>query len=255
MQFLNPNIQASNPYNITQGNPELKPEYANNYELSYSNYFGKSSVMLAGFVRNTTGAIQSVRDVRGDTIRTTYQNIGSEDAYGINLFANLSIFNRFTLNGGPDIFYAVLHNNNSNPLYNASNQGWVISGRISGSYDLTKGWGLQLFAFYRGNQVQLQGYQTGFGLYSLSLKKELNKKKGSIGFGFENFFTPSFRIRTELNSPLVNQSSVNVMHTMNFKINFSYKIGKLTPDKKSKKKSIDNDDLKSGNDNSPILTR
>ncbi|MDB5273851.1 MAG: hypothetical protein JWO58_2218 [Chitinophagaceae bacterium] len=258
MQFLNPNVQASNPYNITVGNPSLHPEYSNNYELSYSAYIAKSSVTLAGFVRNTTGAIQAVRDVKGDTIHTTYQNIGNEDAYGLNLFTNISISNRFTFGGGVDAYYAMLRNNNPDPYYNASNQGWVVSGRINGSFDLSKGWGLQWFAFYRGNQVQLQGYQTGFGLYSLNLKKDFNKKKGSVGFGFENFFTPSIRIRTQLDSPLLNQSSANVMHTMNFKINFTYRIGKMSANdnKKKGKKSIENDDLKTGNDNSaPLNTR
>ncbi|HSZ71549.1 MAG TPA: TonB-dependent receptor [Cytophagaceae bacterium] len=256
MQFLNPNVQASNPYNITVGNPLLHPEYSNNYELSYSAYISKSSVTLAGFMRNTTGAIQAVRDVHGDTIHTTYQNIGNEDAYGINLFTNLSLSKRFTFGGGMDLYYAVLKNNNPDPFYNASNQGWVISGRINGSFDIAKGWGLQWFAFYRGNQVQLQGYQTGFGLYSLNLKKDFNNKKGSVGFGFENFFTPSIRIRTQLDSPLLNQSSVNTMHTMNFKINFSYRIGKMTTsEKKSRKKTIENDDLKTGGDNGSMQTR
>jgi hypothetical protein len=52
-----------------------------------------------------------------------------------------------------------------------------------GSYTIGNGWGLQLFGFYRGNQVQLQGYQSGFGIYSVSLRKEFNDKKASIGFG------------------------------------------------------------------------
>ena len=249
LQFLNPNVQASNPFNISFGNPELRPEYSNNYELSYSSYFGRSSISLTGFIRNTTGAIQSVRSVRGDTIYTTYQNIGNEDAYGFNIFSNLNISNRFTFGGGVDVYYAVLKNNNPDPFYNASNQGWVISGRINGSFDLTKGWGLQWFAFYRGNQVQLQGYQTSFGMYSLNIKKDFHQKKGSIGFGAENFFTPSIRIRTQLDSPLLNQSSSNTMHYINFKINFSYRIGKMTTEKKSRKKSINNDDLKTNTDN------
>ncbi|MDF2454837.1 MAG: TonB-dependent receptor [Cytophagaceae bacterium] len=249
MQFLNPNVQASNPYNITVGNPELRPEYSNNYELSYSTYFGRSSATVSGFMRNTEGSIQAVRDVRGDTIHTTYANIGNENAYGLNLFSNISLSNRFTLGGGIDLYYAVLSNNNPDPFYNASNEGWVLGGRINGSFDIARGWGLQWFAFYRGNQVQLQGYQTSFGMYSLNLRKDFNKKKGSIGFGAENFFTPSIKIRTQLDSPLLTQSSSNVMYNMNFKINFSYRIGKMTTEKKSRKKTINNDDLKTNSDN------
>lgn len=258
MQFLNPNKQASNPYNYTIGNPDLRPEYSNNYELSYSSHISKTSFTIAAFMRNTTGAIESVRNVVSDSIiQTTYKNIGTENVYGTNIFSNINISNRFTLGGGIDAFYDVLNNNNSNPLYSAHNQGWVVSGRATGSYDLTKGWGLQIFGFYRARQVQLQGFQSGFGIYSLSLKKDLPNKKGSIGFGAENFFTPSIRVHTTLNSPELSQTSTNITHNMNFKINFSYRIGKMTSgDKKSsRKKSINNDDLKMGNDNNsgPII--
>lgn len=253
LQFLNPNRQASNPLNATIGNPDLEPEYTNNYELGYNTYFKSSSLNFTAFVRNTTGAIQPVRTPRQDTIFTTYQNIGDENAYGVNIFTNINISNKFTLNGGVDVFYAVLNNNltatDVNGLnYSASNQGWVVSGRIFGNYKLDKGWGIQLFSFYRGRQVQLQGSQGGFGVYSLGLRKDFNNKKGSIGFGAENFFTPSFKIRNELFSPQITQNSTNVLNYINFKVIFSYRLGKMSMDNapRRRKKSVNNDDLKDG---------
>lgn len=253
LQFLNPNRQASNPLNATIGNPDLQPEYTNNYELGYNTFFKNSSLNFTAFMRHTSGAIQPVRTPRQDTIFTTYQNIGDEDAYGFSVFANINLSNKFTLNGGTDLYYAVLNNNltatDVNGLnYGASNQGWVISGRIFGNYKLDKGWGIQLFSFYRGRQVQLQGSQGGFGVYSLGLRKDFNNKKGSIGFGAENFFTPSFRIRNELFSPQITQNSTNVLNNMNFKVTFSYRLGKMSMDNTSRrrKKSVNNDDLKEG---------
>jgi hypothetical protein len=90
--------------------------------------------------------------------------------------------------------------------------------------------------------------QGGFGIYSLNLKKEFNEGKGSIGFGAENFLSSGMRRITELNTPTFSQSSTNVINNMNFKINFSYRIGKMMSDATSsrKKKSVNNDDLKGG---------
>lgn len=251
LQFLNPNLQASNPLNITQGNPDLEPEYTNNYELSYSTFIKGTSLNFSTFMRNTSGSIQPIRSLIGqDTVLTTYENIGSEDAYGLSVFANVNLSNKFSLNGGTDVYYAVLDNNVSNPLYQAENEGWVLSGRLFGNYNITDTWGLQFFGFYRGKQVQLQGYQTGFGIYSLSIKKDFNDDKGSIGFGAENFFTTEFKMRTEVNSPIISQSSVNSMRNMGFKINFSYRIGKLNADPRPRRrKSIQNNDLKEGGGN------
>ncbi|TAH20826.1 MAG: TonB-dependent receptor [Cytophagales bacterium] len=246
LQFLNPNIQAANPLNITIGNPSLNPEYTNNFELGYSTYVKGIAINAATFVRNTNNAIQSVRDIVGrDTIRTTYQNIGREDSYGLNLNLNINM-GKLNIGTGGDIFYAVLKNNVPNPLYNASNEGWVYNLRLFGNYTMGNGWGLQSFAFYRGRQVQLQGVQGGFGMYSIALNKDFKSKKGSVGFGIENFFNfNGITIRSELNSPVISQQSVNVNQNLSFRINFNYRIGKMSFDTPTRrKKSINNDDMK-----------
>ncbi len=244
IQFLNPNLQASNPLNISFGNPELNPEYTNNYEFSYSTFIKGTSLNFSTFLRNTIGSIQRVRDLKGDTIRTTYQNIGQEDAYGLSAFANVNA-GKLSLNGGVDTYYTVLNNNIADPTLAAKNSGWVYNVRLFGSYNLVKGWGLQFFTFYRGQQVQLQGSQGGFGVYSLSVRKDLADKRGSIGFGAENFFYPSITVKGNQSSYFLNQESTSVTTNLNLKITFSYRIGKMTMEApRRRKKSINNDDLK-----------
>jgi outer membrane receptor protein involved in Fe transport len=251
LQFLNPNRQQPNPLIITEGNPKLQPEYTNNYELGYSTLVKRANVNFTAFVRNTTGSIQSVRTPYLENGQTTgiqlvsYGNIGQEDAYGGSVFASINN-SKLSLNGGVDAYYAVLRNNVSDVNYNASNEGLVASGRVFGSYKLTDLWGLQAFAFYRGQQVQLQGYQSGFGIYSLSIKRDFADKKGSIGFGAENFFTSGINIRNEVRTPLLDQTSTNVLHNMSFKVNISYRIGKMSVAPTRGAKSINNDDLKGG---------
>jgi outer membrane receptor protein involved in Fe transport len=255
LQYLNPNVQSQNPLQPTIGNPLLGPEYTNNYELSYSTFIKSASLNFSTFVRNTNDAIQSVRDVftlpdgsGRQGVSTTYANIGREDAYGGSLFANITVSDKFTLNGGADVYYAVLNNNSPNPSYSASNSGWVASGRLFGNYSLTKLWGLQFFSFYRGNQVQLQGYQTGFAMYSLSLKRDFANKKGSIGFGAENFFNfNGWTFRNETSSSSFTQRSTNTINNMSFKVNFSIRIGKMSFEQRpTRRRSINNDDLKDG---------
>jgi outer membrane receptor protein involved in Fe transport len=252
IRFLNPNIESSNPLNITVGNPALDPEFTNNYELSYSTFAKGTMINFSGFYRNTNNAIQSVREVEGENvIRTTYQNIGREDAYGVSVFTNVNLGSKLSLNGGTDVYYAVLDNNVPDPLYNASNEGWIASYRLFGNYNFAEDWGFQFFGFYRGNRVQLQGSQGGFGIYSLAIKRDFADSRGSIGFGAENFFTPEFKIKSDLVSPVLRQHSVNTMRNMSFRINFSYRIGKLGNDQsqsRASRRSISNDDLKSGGD-------
>ncbi len=252
IENLNPNVNATNPLNISTGNPNLAPEYTNNYEISYSKFVKQTYISTALFVRNTTGAINRIREVRGDTVRTTSQNIGNEDAYGFNINLNVNVSNKLMLGGGGDVAYMVLSNNVPDPLLAAKNQGMQSNFRVFGNYNIGNGWGAQVFSFYRVNQVQLQGSQGGFGMYSLSLKKDFKNKLGSIGFGAENFLTPNgFVVRSETKTPTISQISENTMRNMNFKINLSYRFGKMTFGPAKKKKSVNNDDTKGESDAAP----
>ena len=253
IENLNPNVNSTNPLNISTGNPTLAPEYTNNYEISYSKFVKQTYISTSFFVRNTTGAISRIRQVRGDTVKTTSQNIGNEDAYGMNINLNVNLSNKIMLGGGGDLSYMVLANNVADPLLAAKNEGLQSNFRIFGNYTIGNGWGAQIFSFYRVNQIQLQGSQGGFGMYSLSFKKDFKNKKGSIGFGAENFLTPNgFVIRNETKTATINQVSENTMRNMNFKINLSYRIGKMSFGPQKKKKSVNNDDTKGdGGDAAP----
>jgi hypothetical protein len=78
-------------------------------------------------------------------------------------------------------------------------------------------------------------------------QRHLPNKKGSIGFGAENFPTSSIVTRGELALPMLTQTSTNTMRNRSFKINLSYRIGKMTSkDTSKRRKSVRNDDLKGG---------
>jgi outer membrane receptor protein involved in Fe transport len=263
IQFLNPNINASNPLNISQGNPYLKPEYTDNVELGLSGQIKKFYMNATLFGRQTNNSITSVRNVTQintgtidnpvyqQAISSSFQNIGKERAYGVNLFTNVTLFSIWQMGGGIDLYHTFLTNNNADPIYGASNSGWVMGGRLFTSVTLKNGWGLQGFGGGRGRQINLQGYQGSFAFYNLGVKKDFNNKRGSVGIGAENFFNHPFKVRSESKSPILTQNSVNSMYNAGIRVNFSYRLGKMSLDGSGfsfgrKKKSINNDDQKGG---------
>lgn len=249
LQFLNPNINAANPLNISQGNPDLLPEFTDQVELSLSSFKRSTSLNISAFVRSTNGSIQSVRETIGqDTVFTTFQNIGEEDAYGVNVFGSIRK-GKLTLNGGIDAFYAVLTNNIADPLFRAENEGFVFNTRVFGSYKISDRWVLQMFGFYRSSRVQLQGFTNPFYIYSLSINRNFKNDKGSIGIGANNFATPRSLLDSEITTPFLVQENTRELQLLNFRVNFSYRIGKLTQRAPKKVKRISNDDLKEGGSN------
>jgi len=77
----------------------------------------------------------------------------------------------------------------------------------------------------------------------MSLKHDVAGKKGSLGLGAENFFSPTNAVRSDIASPLLSQQSTTVQHLTSFKVYFSYHLGKLTAEPRPHK-NVKNDDLK-----------
>lgn len=249
---LNPNFNTANPQNITIGNPELRPELTNNFELGVSKNIKKTFINATFFGRVTNNAISQVRqpsDTLEGAIVTTYENIGKQHAYGINLFANVAATSKINVGIFSNAFYTTLsgQTTDANGLpQNISNSGINISGGIFSQATFKNGWGAQAFGFMQGTQIQLQGKQGGFGFYTLGVKKEFKNKKASMGLAAENFLSRRYNIHTELNSAQFNQVNDVYLYNRGIRLTFTYKIGKMTMDAPRKKaKSVNNDDVKS----------
>ncbi|MCP9770541.1 TonB-dependent receptor [Lacihabitans sp. LS3-19] len=255
LQQLNPNSNQVNPQNIQIGNPELKPELTDNIEASVSASIKKIYLNLSLFSRSTNNSITQVTNPSGSdngVVITSYQNIGQDKAYGLNFSGNLSLTSKWMVNAGIESFYNYITGQTASatgvsiPL---SNEGWNVSGRLMTFITLPKGWQVQAFSFARGSRVLPMGRQGGFGYYSFGSRKEFNNKKGSIGLSAQNFLASTMKIRTNLESPLFSQSSVNYMYNRGISLNFSYKIGKMGVDAmqpKKRSKGVKNDDVKDG---------
>lgn len=252
LQQLNPNFNSANPQNITIGNPELRPELTNNYELGLSKNIKKTYVNATFFGRFTNNAISQVRqpsDTLPGAIVTTYENIGKQHAYGANIFANIAATSKINFGVFANVFYTKLTGQTlgQNGLsQEINNDGVNVSGGIFSQATFGNGWGAQAFGFMQGQQIQLQGKQGGFGFYTIGVKKEFANKKASLGLAAENFLSKRFKMHTELTSLQFNQVNDVYLYNRGFRLTFTYKIGKMTMDApKRKAKSVNNDDVKS----------
>ncbi|MGF7217315.1 outer membrane receptor protein involved in Fe transport [Spirosoma lacussanchae] len=252
LQQLNPNPNAANPQTISVGNPTLRPELTDNVELSLSSTIKKTYLNASLFGRLTNNAITQIRipsDTLAGGIITTFQNIGVQRTFGANVFFNTNITPKWSLNGGLDGYYVYMQGATPGAdgrSVTISNSGVSIGGRLMSQLQMNKGWSAQLFSFWRGPMPQLQGTMGSFYMYSLGLRKDLVNKRGSIGLAAENFLGNGISIRTNLNSPLLTQSSTMNLYNSNLKVTFTYRIGKMTFEEPRRKvRSVNNDDVKS----------
>lgn len=254
LQQLNPNFNLANPQNITIGNPSLRPEITDNFELSASSNIKKVYLNASVFGRMTNNSIlrlSAPSDTLIGAIITTFENIGTQQMFGTNVFGNFNITPKWSVNGGLDLYYNYLEGQiqgADGKSMLTSNTGVVIGGRLQSQIQLKNGWGIQAFSFFRGRQVQLQGTQGSFYMYSVGFRKDFKNKKGSLGLATENFLG-GMVMKSTLQSAQFNQTSINNIYNQNVKVTFSYKIGNMRMVEQKKTKSVKNDDVKAGESN------
>jgi outer membrane receptor protein involved in Fe transport len=85
---LLPFLQREDTLNVFSGNPALRPEYTNAYEVGYQQTTDWGSVQVTPFYRRTPGAVRYVRTVDVDGIaRATFDNVALAESYGADLAA------------------------------------------------------------------------------------------------------------------------------------------------------------------------
>ena len=250
LQQLNPNLNIVNSQSISQGNPTLSPELTNNLELSMSTRIKQTFINLSLFGNQTNNAISQVRRTYDSTgaIISTFENIGKQRNTGLNFFGNVYLTQKWTINGGFDVTYSQLEGQitgTDGKTAKATNAGFNGGGRLMSNLSLNNGWAVQGFGGLHGARVQLQGRMGGFVMYSMGVRKDFNNKKGSVGISAENFFANA-KMRSELITPSLTQNSVTELYNRGFKLNLSYKFGKMGFEQKKKTKSVKNDDVKDG---------
>ncbi|HSY76747.1 MAG TPA: outer membrane beta-barrel family protein, partial [Bacteroidia bacterium] len=232
---LNPFFNASDPQNVTTGNPYLKPELGNKIEFSYSKTFDKgSNLFITLFYRGNIDDIQpyvtyypslKIGDSTYSNVAvTTRSNIGSEDNYGINVYGSVPVTKKLNIRGNLSGFQRYI------------NTGLSTGGNISGfnyrtnvnvTYDISSSFTAEAFSNYSSPRINAQGTIPSFTSYSFALRKQLFKKKGSIAITATNAFSKYVVQVTNLTGQNFTMVSTRQVPYQSFGFNFTYKFGKL----------------------------
>jgi ferric enterobactin receptor len=243
--YLNPYVNQADSKNLYGGNPYLKPELTHSIEANYSVSIKQTSFNASFFLRQTNNAIESINTVDSSgVLKQIFQNVAQNSAYGVNLSANTKITKQWSVNGSLNVFYNVLES----AELKTRNEDWMYRVNLNSTIDFGKGFKGQLFGFYNSARVNLQGKYGGFGFYNMVIQKEVLKKKGSIGFGYDNPFNRRIKWRNDFVGPNFVQVQDVAMYRRGWRINLKYEFGQMTGSQRQKKR-ISNDDKKSGEGN------
>jgi outer membrane receptor protein involved in Fe transport len=223
---LNPFTSYADPYNLRMGNPALKPEYINSFDLGYS--IDKKKINFTGSVyfRHTTNVIQRVKIFNSNSTSTvTFANIDQSQSGGLELVVSYKPTkwwrNVISFNGSLIEFT----DNTSN--FNYNNQGINVSGKYIGTFEYWKKTMItQINIQYNAPQTTAQGIVQRRGAIEISTEKSLFKGKWSIGARVSDILDrQGFTLKVR--QPSIRQDSEFKWLTRRVFLTITYKFGKI----------------------------
>ncbi|TKC65044.1 TonB-dependent receptor [Pedobacter hiemivivus] len=241
--YLNPFRNESDVFNPMEGNPKLAPELTDNIELGYSTFIKGSVITASVFYKNTQDVIESfIRPIVDNGVGknlTTYINVGTSQSYGFNVFGSYNPKPKWTLMANLGLnTYEV--NSRDKDVSTGTFLNYTAFARSA--YALPKGWTTELWGVINAPKRTFQGKTDMMYFYGAAVKKEILKKKATIGVNVLNPFNRDLNIKTTNTTANSFQRSDIHYPLRSFGINFSYKFGKMNFD--AKKKKVNNDDVK-----------
>jgi outer membrane cobalamin receptor len=258
--FLNPFLNSADIFNQSQGNPELRPELSHNLEFNYSMFVKTTVFNTSIYYRRTNDIIESfvlpitVTDPNSGLIangsKSTFRNVGNNNSIGFNFFGQINPVKPLTLRGNFNAFTYDINANNTIALSNTNSSTQMIyNGFFMASYIFPKGLTLESFLITNSPRRTAQGKNPSFNMWNIGMKKEIMKKKGSIGITIIDPFNERKNFRSSILGADFNQASNFSIPFRSFGTSFSYRFGKMTMQAPKKKRGVTNDDLKQGEQN------
>lgn len=243
---LNPFPDISDPLNIRIGNPDLKPEYTNSFELSYINYFKFATITPSIFYRKTDDEISRYRIVTDSNVSiTTFENLNSSKSYGIDFIVNSQILKWWNVNGNLSFYRSEVNASNISEGLTNETDSW--SARVSSGMSIPDIFDLQLTYFYSGKRISANGSVEPIQSLDAAVKKEFLDRRASIGFRISDIFnTLKFKIRT--GDERYTQESVRRRNSRTAFLTFTYNIGSSEKGKDRRSKRNERKDNDPGPD-------
>ncbi len=174
--YLEPFETWSDANTVRIGNPALKPEYIDSYELSGQTIIGKASLSSELYYRIENNKIEGIRSVYADNITLrTYDNVGKDYSLGAEFLLNFDLVKNWNLNLMGNLYNYKIEGVLYDEPFSRESFNWRT--RMSNVIKIGKTFQLQLNAAYYSPSVSAQGKREGFFRSDLAVKKELFDKQ------------------------------------------------------------------------------
>ncbi|MFY9242845.1 MAG: TonB-dependent receptor [Polaribacter sp.] len=251
IQQINPIREWSTPLIISIGEPDLRPQFTNSFELNYTRQIKGGNITVGTFYRKISDVISRItnRDPANPEVGQilSFTNFSDTDAFGVEFSANFKMNNWWRVNSSMDYYsqeqFGNINNTGTNPTQ-LTVQNNVFNARISNSFTASKNLKFQLFSMYRGPQKDIQWDVENMWMVNLGASWTVLEGKGTINFRVNDIFQGmKFAFNSE--NPFVQNGRFQWESRTSF-IGFNYNFGGGKNKAKSRRQRDDREKDDSG---------
>ncbi len=238
MGNLNPFVEFTDPFNLRYGNPALRPEYTNSFEVGYNQDLKKLALNNTFYYRHSYDVLQRVIvfDSLGRSA-VTWDNLEQSINWGYEGVATYKPTkwwrNMFSVN-----VYQLYIRTNNPLLQNNSGINW--NAKLTTSFDLwNKTASIQINGRYTARRITPQGFAQPGPSLDISFQKSFLDKKLDLTIRVSDILdTQRMWLLTEIDG--VYQERIFKWETRRLFITLNYKFGRMQAGKEPRKKPTQN---------------
>lgn len=189
---LDPTPNYYDRYTIRYGNPDLKPEYTNSFEIGGIQRFGEGRSYISAdlYRRITHNKIDRTETLGDDEVFYLYtDNFDKDYSTGMEFTGNLAYKKWLTLNASVDLYRYRITGELDGEAFDRKSTNW--GGRLNSTFKFSDNSRLQLSAYYRGPSVSAQGESKSMFFSNISYRHEF----------WDNKLSATLKLRDPISAP------------------------------------------------------
>ncbi|MFB6305753.1 MAG: outer membrane beta-barrel family protein, partial [Flavobacteriales bacterium] len=212
----------SDPRSFRSGNPELRPEYTDSYEIGHIKYWKKGSMTTSFYYRHRTGVEEDINvvDSTGYT-RSFPVNMATQNAYGLEVTGSYRFNQDWDMNVDLNFYRAITDGSYKNRELHSDT--YTMRGRISSKAKLPNNWEAQMTFNYKAPRKTTQGRRLSSYNLNFGISKKIMNEKGKLTLQGRDVFNTRVR-RSITNTEDYYEKSKFQWQSRQIRLTFTYKL-------------------------------
>jgi len=174
--FLNPLIYIEGPRQTQQGNPNLKPQDTQSFELGYEKRDGQSNYQATLYYRRYVNQFSNFQvDQGGGVFLETFGNLGSARNVGLELTAGGKVSSKISYTASTNLYWSEVDGGNLG-IGASAQSGFGAAGRANLNWQVRPDDMVQLNAIVNGRRLIAQGVLEPVFTLNLGWRHKLNDR-------------------------------------------------------------------------------